>query len=149
MEDPIKPLQKYIDLYEKYKVSIESIEKYKESFDQQDKRMALAIASAIIGGIESRTHDIEIKKWAMWGVLETMKTFNNFSKLSDNQLSYLFFVLGRHFIPTLLHDRGVKSESFKNLSEEEQLKAVEDVLDINFENVVIRCLQAIEFLKIE
>lgn len=148
MEDLIKPLQKYIDLYEKYKNKKEEIEHYKMDFTQ-DPRTSLAIASAIIGGIESRTKDEEVRRWAIWGVLETLKTFNNFPRLSDNQISYLFFVLGRHFIPILLHEKGVKSESFKALTEEEQIKAVSDVLDINFENVVIRCLQAIDFLHIE
>ncbi len=150
-EDPVKPLQKYIDLYEKYKDATKNIQNYKQDFVNKNtsERLALAIASAIIGGIESRTKDEEVRKWAIWGVEQTMNTFNNFPKLSENQLSYLFFVLGRHFIPVLLHEKGIKSDSFKALSEEEQLKAVMDVLDINFENVVIRCLQAIDFLHIE
>ncbi len=148
-EDPIKPLQKYIDLYEKYKDAVKSIQNYKHEFSDLADREALALASAIIGGIESRTKDEEVRHWAIWGVMETMKTFNGFPKLSENQLSYLFFVLGRHFIPVLLHEKGIKSDSFKALSQEEQLKAVSDVLDINFENVVIRCLQAIDFLHIE
>lgn len=151
IDDPIKPLQKYIDLYEKYKEATKNIQNYKQEFVNQstNERLAIAIASAIIGGIESRTKDEEVRRWAIWGVEQTMKTFNNFPKLSENQLSYLFFVLGRHFIPVLLHEKGIKSDSFKALSEEEQLKAVMDVLDINFENVVIRCLQAIDFLHIE
>ncbi len=150
-EDPVKPLQKYIDLYDKYKDASKSIQNYKEEFINKttDDRLALAIASAIIGGIESRTKDEEVRRWAIWGVEQTMKTFNGFPRLSENQLSYLFFVLGRHFIPILLHEKGIKSDSFKALSEEEQIKAVMDVLDINFENVVIRCLQAIDFLHIE
>ncbi len=148
MEDPVKPLQKYIDLYEKYKSSKEDIEHYKLDFTE-NPRTSLAIASAIIGGIESRTKDEETKYWAIWGVLETLKTFNGFPRLSNNQLSYLFFVLGRHFIPVLLHEKGVKSDAFKSLNKDDQIKAVQDVLDINFENVVIRCLQAIEFLHIE
>jgi hypothetical protein len=149
LEDPIKPLQKYIDLYEKYKASKENIQDYKKDFNEENGRLAIAIASAIIGGIESRAKDEEVRRWAIWGVKETMKTFNSFPRLSENQLSYLFFVLGRHFVPVLLHEKGIKSDSFKALPEEEQLKAVMDVLDINFENVVIRCLQAIDFLHIE
>jgi len=58
----------------------------------------------------------------------------------------LFYSLGKIFVPLLLHEKGVKSESFKALSPEEQEKAVSDVLDTVWENHFIRILQILPSL---
>lgn len=62
-EDLVKPLQKYIDLYEKYKDVSKSIQNYRNEFinENTNDKLALDIASTIMGGIESRTKDKEVK----------------------------------------------------------------------------------------
>ena len=50
------------------------------------------------------------------------------------------------FVPLLLHERGVKSESFKSLPTEEQEKAVMEELEVIRENHLIRVLQILPYL---
>ncbi|MCS7285483.1 MAG: hypothetical protein NZ527_07165, partial [Hydrogenobacter thermophilus] len=69
--------------------------------------------------------------------------------LSDEELSFLFYCLGKLFVPLLLHEKGVKSESFKALSKEEQESAVSDVLDTIWENHIIRILQVLPYMGLK
>jgi len=113
---------------------------------QVDDRSLKALACMYVGGYERRLEDEEIKRWTNWAFLKTYKTFNGFSQLSDLELCFLFYSLGKLFVPLLLHEKGVKSESFKSLSPEEQEKAVSDVLDTLWENHLIRILQILPSL---
>ncbi|MFN3599246.1 MAG: hypothetical protein ACK4VK_05890 [Aquificaceae bacterium] len=48
----------------------------------------------------------------------------------------------------LLHEKGVKSEAFKGLSKEEQERAVQEELEVVWENHLIRILQILPFLSL-
>ncbi len=101
-----------------------------------------------IGGMEHRIKDEEIRYWTNWAGIKTYKTFNGFPGLSDKQLNFLFYAVGKLYVPLLLHERGVKSESFKSLSTQDQEKAVTDELEVIWENHLIRILQVIGYLDL-
>lgn len=111
-----------------------------------DIRLERALISMYVGGYEKRIEDPDIKRWTDWAGYRTYSTFNGFPQLSGMELSFLFYSLGKVFVPLLLHERGVKSESFKQLSPEEQEKAVVEELDVIWENHLIRILQIMPFL---
>lgn len=145
----MKPFQEFIrysewkDRFLKDKERIRALENY------ENPRLSKAIASMYVGGLEHRTQDEEIKKWTDWAGEKTYRTFNGFPQLSDEELSFLFYCLGKLFVPLLLHEKGVKSESFKALTQEEQESAVSDVLDTIWENHIIRILQVLPYMGLK
>lgn len=157
-----KETKKFADLLTKYLESKEDIKNLLEKINKNeildiakalnieiDERALLLISAFIEGGIEKRYQDEEIRYWAIWGALKTYETFNGFKHISPNRAMYIFFTLGRHYIPTLLHEKGVKYEAFKKLSKKEQEKAVKEVLDVYWENVVIRAMAFTEHVNFE
>jgi hypothetical protein len=147
MIKPFQEFSRYAEWKERFLKEQERIKKIQsEVFNVQDQRLSKAMASMYVGGLEQRLRDEEIKRWTDWAVDKTYRTFNTFPQLSDLELSFLFYCLGKLFVPLLLHEKGVKSESFKNLSEEEQENAVSEVLDTIWENHLIRILQIIPYV---
>jgi len=69
--------------------------------------------------------------------------------LSDIELAFVFWSLGKLFVPLLMHEKGVKSESFKKLSGEEQEEAVMDELNTLWETQLTLILQALQFLDLK
>jgi len=99
---------------------------------EKTERLLKALASMYVGGYEKRLEDEEVRYWTNWAGIKTYKTFGGFPQLSDLELSFLFY--------------GVKSESFKKLSPKEQEEAVSEVLDVIWENHLIRILQILPSL---
>jgi hypothetical protein len=118
-----------------------------QGFDvEKTERLLKALASMYVGGYEKRLEDEEVRYWTNWAGIKTYKTFGGFPQLSDLELSFLFYAVGKLFVPLLLHEKGVKSESFKRLSPKEQDGAVSEVLDVIWENHLIRILQILPSL---
>jgi len=117
-------------------------------YPDRDERLFKALISMYVGGYEKRLEDPEVRYWTNWAGIKTYKTFNGFPHLSDRELAFAFYSIGKVFVPLLLHERGVKSESFKKLSPEEQEKAVMEELEIIWENHLIRVLQILPFLEL-
>lgn len=116
---------------------------------EPDDRLLKAIRSMYVGGMEHRVEDEEIRRWTNWAAIKTYKTFNGFPNLSDIELSFVFYSIGKLFVPLLLHERGVKSEAFKKLSEEEQEEAVFEELDTIWETQLTLILQSLELLDLK
>lgn len=117
-------------------------------YPHEDQRLAKALISMYVGGYEKRLEDSEVRYWTNWAGIKTYKTFNGFPQLSDIELAFAFYSIGKVFVPLLLHERGVKSESFKKLTKEEQEKAVMEELEVIWENHLIRVLQILPFLRL-
>jgi hypothetical protein len=118
-----------------------------QGFDvEKTERLLRSLASMYAGGYEKRLEDEEVRFWTNWAGIKTYKTFGGFPQLSDLELSFLFYAVGKLFVPLLLHEKGVKSESFKRLSPKEQEDAVSEVLDVIWENHLIRILQILPSL---
>ncbi len=66
----------------------------------------------------------------------------DYEKITLRELEDL---IGKVFVPLLLHKRGVKSEAFKGLSKEEQERVVQEELEVVWENHLIRILQILSF----
>lgn len=115
---------------------------------EPDDRLLRALIAMGVGGYEKRLEDPEVKYWTYWAGLKTYNTFNRFPQLSDVELAFLFYAMGKLFVPLLLHERGVKSESFKGLSMQDKEKAVMDELEVIWENHLIRILQILPFLSL-
>lgn len=115
-------------------------------YPEADERLLKALISMYVGGYERRVEDPEIRYWTNWAGVKTYRTFNKFPMLSDLELAFVFYGIGKVFVPLLLHERGVKSEAFKALSSEEQEKAVMEELEIIWENHLIRLLQVLPYL---
>ncbi len=115
-------------------------------YPEKDERLLKALISMYVGGYERRLEDPEIRYWTNWAGIKTYRTFNRFPQLSDMELAFVFYAIGKVFVPLLLHERGVKSESFKSLSPEDQEKAVMEELEVIWENHLIRVLQILPFL---
>lgn len=115
----------------------------------EDPRISKAIVSMYVGGLEHRLLDEDVKRWTDWAGKKTYKTFNGFPQLSDEELSFLFYCLGKLFVPLLLHEKGVKSESFKALDQSKQEYAVSEVLDTIWENHIIRILQILPYVDLK
>lgn len=101
-----------------------------------------------VGDYEKRLEDSEVRCWTNWAGIRTYRTFNAFPQLSDIELSFVFYAIGKVFVPMLLHERGGRSESFKKLPPEEQEKAVMEELEVIWENHLIRVLQIIPYLRV-
>ena len=101
-----------------------------------------------VGGVERRVEDEEIRGWTNWAAVKTYRTFNGFPILSDLEVAFVFYAIGKLFVPLLLHERGVKSEVFKRLSKEEQEEAVLEELDTIWETQLTLILQALKLLDL-
>ena len=123
-------------------------EDLKALYPEAGERLLKALISMHVGGYEKRLQDPEVRYWTNWAGIKTYRTFNGFPQLSDKELAFVFYAMGKVFVPLLLHERGVKSESFKSLTSDEQEKAVMDELEVIWENHLIRILQIIPFLDL-
>ncbi|SHK45633.1 DUF3467 domain-containing protein [Thermocrinis minervae] len=157
MKNPFKDLTRYIEWKERFledygKIREEDLKTIEEDirdlFPNPERRLLLALRSMYLGGMEKRVEDEEIRRWTNFAGVETYRTFNSFPHLSDLELAFVFYAIGKIFVPLLLHERGVKSESFKRLSKEDQEKAVMDELDVIWENHLIRVLQILPYLDL-
>ncbi|MCX8164955.1 MAG: DUF3467 domain-containing protein [Aquificaceae bacterium] len=126
----------------------ELVRELEKIYPRVDKRLIIAIISMHVGGHQRRLEDPDIEYWTNWAGIKTYRTFNSFPQLSERELAFVFYAIGKVFVPLLLHERGVKSESFKNLTPEEQEKAVMEELEVVWENHLIRILQVIPFLAL-
>ncbi len=159
MKLPFHELHRFINWKEKFLRDYEKIEKsdldlikeeIKDLWDEEpDERLLKAIRSMYVGGMERRVEDEEIRRWTNWAAVKTYKTFNRFPILSDIELAFVFYAIGKLFVPLLLHERGVKSEAFKRLPREEQEEAVFEELDTIWETQLTLILQALEFLDLK
>jgi hypothetical protein len=116
--------------------------------EDPDTRLLKAIKSMYVGGMERRLEDPWVRRWALWGGLKTYETFNGFPGLEERELCFVFYSLGKIFIPLLLHERGVRSEAFRKLSREDQEKAVLEELDTIWETQLTLILQSLQFLDL-
>jgi len=116
--------------------------------EEPSERLLRSIRAMYVGGMEERVEDPEIRRWTNWAGLKTYRTFNGFPNLSDIEVAFVFYSLGKLFVPLLLHQRGVKSESFKALSLEEQEEAVFEELDTLWETQLTLILQALQLLEL-
>lgn len=117
-------------------------------YPQADERLLMAVLFMYLGGHEKRIEDPEVRYWATWACIKTYETFNSFPQLSNVALSFLFYAIGKVFIPLLLHERGVKSESFKSLPFQEQERVVMEELEVIWKNHLIKLLQILPLLDL-
>ncbi len=158
MKTPFQELQRYMNWKERFlkdyeKIEGSELELIKEEIrslmeEEPDKRLLKAVRSMYVGGMERRVEDEEIRRWTNWAAVKTYRTFNGFPILSDIELSFVFYSIGKLFVPLLMHERGVKSEAFKKLSKEEQEEAVFEELDTIWETQLTLILQALQFLDL-
>ncbi|WP_448587502.1 hypothetical protein [Thermocrinis sp.] len=155
MKTPFHEFFRYVEWKERFLRDYESIKErdtsqlkreLRELYPQVDERLTKALLCMHVGGFEKRLEDEEVRHWTHWAFAKTCKTFGGFSQLSERELCFIFYSLGKLFVPLLMHEKGVKSESFKALSREDQEKAVSDVLDTLWENHLIRILQILPSL---
>ncbi|WP_457600782.1 DUF3467 domain-containing protein [Hydrogenivirga sp.] len=156
MNHPFKELHRFMNWKDRFLKDYERIEssdlelirsEVKELLGEEpDDRLLRAVRSMYVGGMERRVEDPEIRSWTNWAAVKTYRTFNGFPTLSDLELAFVFYAVGKLFVPLLLHDRGVKSEAFKKLSREEQEEAVFEELDTIWETQLTLILQALQFL---
>ncbi len=142
--------EQFLKDYEKITLrELEDLAKEMEKiYPEAEERFLRAMLSMYLGGYEKRLQDPEVRYWTNWAGAKTYKTFNKFPQLSDIEVSFLFYSIGKVFVPLLLHERGVKSEAFKGLSKEEQEKVVQEELEVVWENHLIRILQVLPFLSL-
>jgi len=155
---PFKELQRFINWKERF---LKDYGRIKESYGElkeevrtalgkePEDRFLLALKSFYVGGMERRLKDPAVRRWAFWGARKTYETFNGFPLLSEKELPFVFWGLGKLFVPLLLHERGVKSEAFRRLSPEEQEEAVLEELDTLWETQLTLILQAVRFLELK
>ncbi len=117
--------------------------------EEPDERLLKAVRSMYVGGMERRVEDPEIRRWTNWAAVKTYKTFNRFPILTEPELAFVFYAIGKLFVPLLMHERGVKSQAFKKLSPEEQEEAVFEELDTIWETQLTLILQALQFLDLK
>lgn len=156
---PFKELHRFLNWKERFlrdyeKIEKGELEKIREEVrlllgEEPDTRLLKALRSMYVGGMEHRVEDEEVRYWTNWAGVKTYKTFNRFPLLSDIELAFVFWALGKLFVPLLLHERGVKSEPFKHLSKEKQEEAVLDELDTIWETQLTLILQALQFLDLK
>ncbi len=159
MKLPFQELHRFMNWKDRFLKNYEKIEQtdldvikeeIKEIWDEEsDDRLLKAIRSMYVGGMEQRVEDPDIRRWTNWAAVKTYKTFNRFPILSDIELAFVFYSIGKLFVPLLMHERGVKSESFKKLSKEEQEEAVFEELDTIWETQLTLILQALQFLDLK
>ncbi|NPA32731.1 MAG: DUF3467 domain-containing protein [Aquificae bacterium] len=156
---PFRELQRFIHWKERFlrdyeridRGELDAIRREVESLlgSAPDDRLLIALRAMYVGGMERRVEDEEVRYWTNWAGVRTYETFNRFPHLSDAELAFVFWALGKLFVPLLLHERGVKSESFKRLTKEEQEDAVLDELDTLWETQLTLILQALSFLDLK
>ena len=156
MKSPFQELHRFMNWKERFLRDYEKIERsdlelikgeVRELLGQEpNERLLKAVRSMYVGGMERRVEDPEIRSWTSWAAVKTYETFNEFPILSDLELAFVFYSVGKLFVPLLMHERGVKSESFKRLSREEQEEAVFEELDTIWETQLTLILQALQFL---
>ncbi len=159
MRTPFQEVKRFANWKEKFLEDLEKIERadlsrireeIRELLEEEpEERLLKAVKALHVGGMERRVEDPEVRRWANWGAVKTYKTFNGFPNLSDTELYFVFYGLGKLFVPLLLHERGVKSEPFKRLSKEEQEEAVLDELDTLWETQLTLILQAVDLLDLK
>ncbi len=159
MKLPFQELHRYLNWKERFLKDYEKIEKSdlevirEEIRDlwkgEPDQRLLRAIRSMYVGGMERRVEDEEVRRWTNWAGVKTYETFNGFPVLSDLEVAFVFYSIGKLFVPLLLHERGVKSEAFRRLSREEKEEAVFEELDTIWETQLTLILQALEFLDLK
>jgi len=159
MKLPFHELHRFLSWKERFLKDYDRIEKsdlevikeeIKDLWDEEpDERLLRAIRSMYVGGMEHRVEDPKIRRWTNWAAIKTYKTFNRFPILSDIELAFVFYAIGKLFVPLLLHERGVKSEAFKRLSKEEQEEAVFEELDTIWETQLTLILQSLKFLDLK
>ncbi len=159
MKLPFQEIHRFINWKERFLKDYERIEQgdldsireeVKELLGEEpNERLLKAVRSMYVGGMERRVEDPQIRRWTNWAAVKTYKTFNGFPLLSDIELSFVFYAIGKLFVPLLLHERGVKSEAFNRLSPEEQEEAVFDELDTIWETQLTLILQALQFLDLK
>lgn len=158
MKNPFKEFHRFMNWKDKFLNDYEKIEssdldlmrdEVRELLGREpDDRLLKAVRSMYVGGMERRVEDPEIRRWTNWAAVKTYKTFNEFPILSDTELAFVFYSIGKLFVPLLMHERGVKSEAFRRLSQEEQEEAVLDELDTIWETQLTLILQALQFLDL-
>ncbi|WP_448583337.1 hypothetical protein [Thermocrinis sp.] len=151
MKTPFQEFLRYKEWKERFLKDYETIKSkdlssQRKLYPELDERSLKALTCMYVGGYEKRLEDEDVRFWTNWAFLKTYKTFGGLSHLNEMELCFLFYSLGKIFVPLLLHEKGVKSESFKALSQEEQERAVSDVLDTVWENHFIRILQVLPSL---
>ncbi len=159
MKLPFQELHRFISWKDRFLRDYEKIRQSDLSFVKKElesltgevpeNRLLFAIRAMYVGGMEERVEDPEVRAWTNWAGVKTFKTFNGFPNLTDAELTFVFYGIGKLFVPLLLHQRGVKSEAFKALSREEQEEAVFEELDTIWETQLTLLLQALEFLDIK
>ncbi|MDQ7082544.1 MAG: DUF3467 domain-containing protein [Aquificota bacterium] len=158
MKHPFQELQRYMNWKERFLSDYERIDRsdldlMREEIkgllgEEPDDRLLKAVRSMYVGGMERRVEDPEIRRWTNWAAVKTYRTFNRFPNLSDMELSFVFYSIGKLFVPLLMHERGVKSQAFKSLSREDQEEAVFEELDTIWETQLTLILQALQFLDL-
>ncbi len=159
MRTPFQEVKRFITWKEKFVKDLDRIENADLSSIREeikdlwegdpDERVLKAVRSMYVGGMERRVEDPEVRAWTNWGAVKTYRTFNGFPGLTDIEVCFVFYCLGKLFVPLLLHERGVKSETFKRLSKEEQEEAVLDELDTLWETQITLILQALQLLDLK
>ena len=159
MNLPFKELYRYLGWKDRFEKDYEKILNSDLDFiakelrtlgiDNPDDRLLRAVRSMYVGGMERRVEDEEIRRWTNWAAVKTYRTFNGLPNLTDKELAFAFYSIGKLFVPLLMHERGVKSESFKKLPKEEQEEAVFDELDTIWETQLTLILQAIQFMDLK
>ncbi|NPA41204.1 MAG: DUF3467 domain-containing protein [Aquificae bacterium] len=159
MKTPFQELHRYMNWKERFLKDYDKIEQsdldlIREEVkdllgEEPDERLLKAVRSMYVGGMEKRVEDEEIRRWTNWAAVKTFNTFNRFPILSDIELAFVFYAIGKLFVPLLMHERGVKSEAFKRLSPEEQEEAVFEELDTIWETQLTLILQALQFLDLK
>ena len=123
---PFKELQRFINWKERFlrdyeKIKQGELDRIREEVrnllgEEPDNRLLKALRSMYVGGMEHRVEDEEIRYWTNWAGVKTYETFNRFPLLSDIELSFVFWALGKLFVPLLMHERGVSQNLSKNLT---------------------------------
>ncbi len=158
MKNPFQELHRFMNWKERFlsdysKIERSDLELIREEVrellgEEPDDRLLMAVRSMYVGGMERRVEDPEVRRWTNWSAVKTYRTFNRFPNLSDIELSFVFYSIGKLFVPLLMHERGVKSEAFKRLPPEEQEEAVFDELDTVWETQLTLILQSLQFLDL-
>ncbi|MEN3033613.1 MAG: hypothetical protein ABDH18_01315 [Aquificaceae bacterium] len=125
-------------------------ERYKEEFKPPStaSRFEKAMEAMRFGGRKERLLDSRVLYWTDFCGNYTYRLFNSFENLTDEELCFVFYVLGKLFIPLLLHERGVCSEAFSKLSEKEQEEAVLEEINAILENKIVGLLQSLPYLNL-
>ena len=158
MKNPFQELHRFMNWKDRFlsdygKIERSDLELIREEVrellgEEPDDRLLKAVRSMYVGGMERRVEDPEVRRWTNWSAVKTYKTFNGFPNLSDIELAFVFYSIGKLFVPLLMHERGVKSEAFKRLPPEEQEEAVFDELDTIWETQLTLILQSLQFLDL-